>query len=87
MGYNLTSLPNLSIMFSNFFHSTLYATWITPSLNVCAHIPSTLFVSIFYIVFIAMNALKAMMQFVTPLPPLHEMLASMWDNNNCMHFF
>jgi hypothetical protein len=27
-----------------------------------------------------------MMQFATPLSPLHEMLVSMWDENNYMHF-
>jgi hypothetical protein len=46
------------------------------SLNVCAHIPSTLCVSTFYIVFMATNALEPMMQFMTRLSPLHEMLAS-----------
>jgi hypothetical protein len=30
-----------------------------------------------------MNALEPMMQFVTPLPPLREMLVSMWDENKC----
>jgi hypothetical protein len=27
------------------------------------------------------------MQFTTPLLPLHEMLACMWDENNCINFF
>jgi hypothetical protein len=41
--YNSTNLPNLSIIFPNFLHNTLYATWTTPSLNasifryVCTH--------------------------------------------------
>jgi hypothetical protein len=34
----------------------------------------------------ATNALGHMMQFVTPLLPLHEMLVSTWDENNYMHF-
>jgi hypothetical protein len=34
--YNLTSLPNLLIIFPNFLHNTSYATWTTPSLN-CRH--------------------------------------------------
>jgi hypothetical protein len=33
-----------------------------------------------------MNALEPMMQSLTPLPPLHEMLVSMWDENNYMRF-
>ncbi len=32
----------------------------------------------------ATNALEPMMQFVTPLAPLHKMLTSMWVE---MHFF
>jgi hypothetical protein len=39
---------------------------------VCAHIPSTLWVPTFYIVFVATNTLEPMMQFVTPLPPLRK---------------
>jgi hypothetical protein len=34
--YNLVSLPNLSIIFSNFLHCSSYATWSTPSFN-CRH--------------------------------------------------
>jgi hypothetical protein len=34
-----------------------------------------------------MNALEPMMQFVTPLLPLREMLVSMWDENKYMCFF
>jgi hypothetical protein len=34
--YNSTNFPNLSIIFSNFFHNTLYTTWVTPSFN-CKH--------------------------------------------------
>jgi hypothetical protein len=36
--------------------------------------------------FMAMNALEPMMQFVTPLPPLREMLVLTWDENNYMCF-
>jgi hypothetical protein len=57
------------------------------SFDVCAHIPSTLWVSTSYIVFMAMNALEPMMQFTTPWPPLHKMLVSTWDENNNMRFF
>jgi len=40
--YNSTSLPNLLIIFPNFFHNTLYAIRITPSFNymhpsMCVH--------------------------------------------------
>jgi hypothetical protein len=56
------------------------------SLDVCAHIPSTLWVSTSYIVFTTINTLERMMELVTPLLPLCEMLASMWDENNYMHF-
>ncbi len=48
----------------------------------CAHIPWTLWVSTSYLVFMATNAL----QFMTPLPPICEMLVSTWDKNNYMHF-
>jgi hypothetical protein len=54
--------------------------------NVCAHIPLTLWVSIFYIMFMTMNTLEPMMQFMTPLLPLLEMLTFTWDENNYMHF-
>jgi hypothetical protein len=47
--------------------------------NVCAHIPSTLWVSTSYVVLMATNILEPMMKFVTPLPPLCEMLISTWD--------
>jgi hypothetical protein len=30
----------------------------------------------------ATNTLEPMMQFTTPLSPLHEMLVSMWNENN-----
>ncbi len=56
------------------------------SLNVCAHIPSTLWVFTFYITFMAMSAQEFMMQFVTVLLPLDEMLVSTWDENNYMRF-
>ncbi len=35
--YNSTNIPILSIIFPNFLHITMYATWITPSLN-CKHL-------------------------------------------------
>ncbi len=35
----------------------------------------------------AMNSLEPMMQFMTPLPTLHKMLVSTWDENNYMCFF
>jgi len=56
------------------------------SLDVCAHILLTLWVSTFYVTFMVMNALEPMMEFTIPLPPLHETLTSMWDKNNYMHF-
>jgi hypothetical protein len=55
------------------------------SFDVCAHISSTLWVSISYVMFMAMNAWGSMTQFTTFLLPLHEMLVSMWDKNNYMH--
>jgi hypothetical protein len=53
----------------------------------CAHIALTLWVSTFYVVLMATNALEPMLQFATPLPPLREMLVSTWDENNYMCFF
>jgi hypothetical protein len=76
--YNLTILPSILIIFSKILHSISYVTWITLQL----HIPSTQWVSTSYVVFMATNTLKPMMQFVTPLSPLHEMLVSTWDKNN-----
>jgi len=52
----------------------------------CAHIQSTLWVSTSYIVLMATNTLEPMMQFTTSLPPLCEMLASAWDENNLTTF-
>jgi len=52
----------------------------------CVHTSHQPYGSTFYVVFMAMNALKPMMQFVTPLSPLCEMLASTWDENNYMCF-
>ncbi len=57
----LTNLPNLSIIFPSLFNNILYTTWTSPSLDVCAHIPLTLWVSTSYVVFMAMNALEPMM--------------------------
>jgi hypothetical protein len=54
--------------------------------DVCVHIALTLWVSTFYVVLMATNTLEPMMQFATPLLPLHEMLVSMWDENNYMGF-
>jgi len=86
--YNLTIFPNFSIMFSSVSYRISNVTWITPSLNfqvsfnACARIPLTLWVSTFYVVFNVTNAHKPMMQFMTPLSLLCEMLASTWDKNN-----
>jgi hypothetical protein len=53
----------------------------------CVHtIPSTFWVSIFYVVLMATNAQEPMMQFITPLLLFCEKLAPMWDKNNYMHF-
>jgi hypothetical protein len=52
-----------------------------------ANIPLTPWVSTFYVAFMAMNKQEPIMQFATLLLPLHEMLASMWDENNNMRFF
>ncbi len=40
--YNLTNLPNLSIIFPILLHNAPNVIWITTSLNACAHIPSML---------------------------------------------
>jgi hypothetical protein len=56
------------------------------SFDMCAHIPLTLWVSIFYVMLMVMNTLEPMMQFTTPLSPLHKMLVSMWNKNNYMCF-
>jgi hypothetical protein len=77
MFYNLTNLPNLLIIFLALWmwlklpHFQLHA-----SLDVCAHIPSTLWVSISYIMPMAMNTLGPMVQFTTFLLPLCKMLFS-----------
>jgi hypothetical protein len=92
LAYNSTNLPNLSIIFPNFFPPHFIPNLDYPisqwqaSLDVCAHIPSTLWVFTPYIVFMTTNALEPMMQFMTLLPPLREMLTSMWDKNKYMHF-
>jgi hypothetical protein len=54
--------------------------------DVCAHIPLTLWVSTSYIALMTTSAWGSMMQFMTLLLPLHKMLASMWDENDSMHF-
>jgi hypothetical protein len=56
------------------------------SFDVCAYILLTLWVSTSYIVLMAINPWEPMMQFETPLLPLCEMLASMWDKNNYICF-
>jgi hypothetical protein len=56
------------------------------SVDVCAHIPLILWVSTSYVVLMKTNTLEPMMQFVTPLLPLHKMLASTRDKNNFMRF-
>ncbi len=78
-------------LFSSIFFTMLWMWLRLPHLSiaslpdVCAHIPLTLWVSTFYVVLIATSAQVPMMQFMTLLPPLREMLASTWDNNY-MHF-
>ncbi len=57
------------------------------SLDVCAHIPLTLWIFISHVVLITTDTLEPIMQFATPLSPLHEMLTFTWDENNYMHFF
>ncbi len=57
------------------------------SIDVCAHISSTQWVSTSYVVLIVTNVLELMMQFVTPLLPLREMSTFTWDENNYKHFF
>jgi hypothetical protein len=75
LAYNLTSLPNLLIIFRNFFAQHFVRDLDYPilqlqaSLDVCVHIPLTLWVSTSSIVLMVMNALEPMMQFATPLPP------------------
>jgi hypothetical protein len=59
---------------------------IVVSFDACAHILLTLWVFIFYVVVMAMNAHESIMQFMTPLLLLCEMLTSTWDENNYMHF-
>jgi hypothetical protein len=56
------------------------------SFDSCAHISLTLWVSTSYVMLIATNTQEPMMQFITALLPLCEMLASMWDENNYMCF-
>ncbi len=56
------------------------------SFDVYAHIPSTLWVSTFYVMLMATSTWEPMMKFMTPLLPLCKMLASIWDENNYMCF-
>jgi hypothetical protein len=77
LAYSLINFFNLSIIFPSFLHNTSYVTWTTPSFNckhpsMCMHVPLTLHVSTSYIVFMVMNALEPLVQFVTPLPPLWD---------------
>ncbi len=83
LAYSLANLTNLFIIFPNFFHNTLNTTWIITSFN---YKYLLMCVSTFYIVFMAMSAQEPMMQFATPLLPLHEMLVFTWDKNNYMCF-
>jgi len=97
MGKCLTLKLNQSCQFSDFFfqffsqhfvHNLDYPIpQLQVSLDVCAHIPLTLWIFIFYVVLITMNTLEPMMQFATLLSPLHEVLISTWDENNYMHLF
>jgi hypothetical protein len=79
-------------LFSPIFCTTLCTQFALPHPSiasiprcVCTH-PIDSMVSTSYIVFMAMNTLEPMMQSVTPLPPLCEMLVSTWDENNYMRF-
>jgi hypothetical protein len=91
--YNSTSLPSLLIIFSSFFHNTSYATWTTPSFNcrhplLCVHTSHWPYgYPLIYVVLMATSTLEPMMQFATPLSPLHEMLISMLDKKYYMRFF
>jgi hypothetical protein len=52
------------------------------SFGACAHIPSTLWISTFYVTPMAMSTWEPMMEFVTYLLPWDKMLASTVDENN-----
>jgi len=77
LAYNLTSLPNLLIIFPNFFaqhfvrdlNYPIFQLQASFDVCVCVHIPLTLWVSTSSIVLMVTNALEPMMQFATPLPP------------------
>jgi hypothetical protein len=89
LAYNSTNIHGLSIIIFPSFR-----TWFEiahPLIAgiiwcVCAHFPLTLWVFSFYIALMAMNTWVLMMRFMTPFPPLCEMLTSMCDENNYMHF-
>jgi hypothetical protein len=92
LAYNSTSFPYLLIIFPSFFHNTLNTTWTTPSLNCkyplmrvhTSHQPYGYpFLMLFSWQWTHMNP---WCNFLTPLLPLCEMLVSMWDENNDMHF-
>jgi len=59
----------------------------THKVDVCVHISLTLWVSTSYIVFMTMNALEPMTQFVTSLLSLCKMLVSTWDEIITYVFF
>ncbi len=89
--YNSTNLPRLSINFLSLSHNISYTTWspipqLQAFIDVCAHIPLTLWVYTSHFVFMAMSAHEPMMHFATSLLPLCKMLASTWGNKNHMHF-
>jgi len=92
LALNLTSFPNLSIIFPIFFDSALNMIWITTYFN-CRYLSMHVHTSYWYCrcppfmaTPMATNAWEPMMQFATFLPPLHKILASMWDENHYTHF-
>jgi hypothetical protein len=87
--YNLTNLFSLSIIIPSFLHTTLYATWTTPSFN-CKHPSMCIHTFInpmgIHLLHYA-HGNECMMQFTTPLLPLCKMFVSMSNENNYMRFF
>jgi hypothetical protein len=87
--YNST---NLLINFPNFFPNTLNTTWTTPSLN-CKYPSMRVRTShrlyrypLLMLLSWQWTHMNPWCNFSTPLLSLCEMLASMWDENNYMHF-
>jgi hypothetical protein len=83
--------PTFRLFSSIFFHfkhtSNCHIFQFQMSFDMGAHIPSTLWVSNFYIAPITTNTLGPMMQLVTPLLPLCEMLTSTrMKTTTCVYF-